>query len=278
MSMRSLKFLLLSSLGLSLFLGNSVAFAQSNDSNNNSNDNSNNSDVVVPTQSGRTTPTTTPGNTSTPTSIPTSRQTTVSSGTRFTCQYYNGQYTVMYQPQTQPGQYFAWASPRTLGGGWDTQKRCNTIAQRLESYRPDGLQELRTSSENGYNTVCVTTQSNPACRIVLTVPPDKDANQVRNDVFQNLSSADNGQQTTAVSTFTGSGQNSTANQVYNLGRNLLGSGKNRVANSGASAAGINLKPFLDPQDGGNGSRLHNGVGLRRPNSQPSLRLNPSLFR
>lgn len=269
MSMGSLKFLVLSSLGLFVFLSNSVVLAQ--------NTTSNGSDgVIVPTQTGGNT-STTPLPTSTPTSIPTSAPTsttTANSRTRFTCQYYNGQYTVMYQPASQPGQYFAWASPRTLGGGWDAQKRCDTIAQRLETYRPDGLQELRTSTENGYNTVCVTTQANSTCRIVLTVPPEKDPNQVRNDVFHNLSMADSGQQTTAVSTFTGSGS-STSNQIYNIGKTLLGSHSNHVSNF---ASGINLKPFLDRADGGTGSQLRHGVALHNSHSQPGLRLNPASFR
>jgi hypothetical protein len=122
MSLQSLRFLLLSSLGCSVFFGNTVAFAQ----------------VVVPTvPSGSST--TVPSGSST--TIPTS--TTVDSSKRFSCQYNNGQPTVMYQPQSQPGQYFAWAAPQTLGGNWDAQRRCETIASRLELYRPDGLQELQ---------------------------------------------------------------------------------------------------------------------------------------
>ncbi len=86
--------------------------------------------------------------------------------TRFFCQSYNGQYTVMYQPQSQPGQYFAWAAPAALGGGWDPLRRCETIASRLEIYRPDGLQELQTGVQNNENVVCVTTEADPSCRLV----------------------------------------------------------------------------------------------------------------
>lgn len=264
MSKQPLKIVFLSSLGLSLFLGNSAAFAQYDDPNG---------DVVVPTvPSG--------SSTSTGTSIPidtstgTSTSPTVVSGTRFVCQSYNGQYTVMYQPQSQPGRYFPWATPAALGDGWNPLRRCQTIATRLESYRADGLQELQTGTLNNENIVCVTTEADPSCRIVLTVPRGKDAYVVRNSVFQNLTTADSGQQTTAVDTYANRGGG--VNDLYNLGRTLLGSG-NRVT---SYRGGINLKPFLDPKDGGTARNLRNGVAVRSQ-SQPSqvpTRLNPGNFR
>ncbi|MFN6567234.1 COP23 domain-containing protein [Dendronalium sp. ChiSLP03b] len=265
MSSQPLKFIFLSSLGLSLFMGN-AAFAQYDDPNG---------DVVVPTiPSGSSTSTGTPIPINTSTGTPTSP--TVVSGTRFVCQPYNGQYTVMYQPQSQSGQYFPWATPAALGGGWDPQSRCTAIASRLESYRPDGLQELQTGTLNNQNIVCVTTEADPSCRIVLTVPPNRDPYTVRNNVFQNLVSADSGQQTVGVNTY-GSRSGGGVNDLYNLGRTLLGSGNNRVS---SYRGGINLKPFLDPKDGGTARSLRNGVGLR-PQSQPSqvpTRLNPGNFR
>lgn len=178
---------------------------------------------------------------------------------------------MMYQPQSQQGQYFPWAIPRTLGDGWDAQKRCDTIAQRLETYRPDGLLELQTTVENRQNVVCVTTDSNPSCRIVFTVPPEKDPYAVRNSVFENLSSADNGQQTEGVNTFAGSGGGT--NDIYNVGRTLLGE-KKPVS---SSRDPINLKPFLDRADRGTASKLHNGVALR-PQNPTGYRLNPKNFR
>lgn len=251
MSSQTLKFLFLGSIGLSLFIGNSAGFAQVNRSSG---------DVVVPTEPGNGSSTRT-----TTTNRTIRKSTTVTSGTRFSCQFYNGQYTVMYQPQSRSGQYFAWAIPRTLGGGWDTQKRCQTIAQRLESYRPDGLVELQTGTENGLNTLCVTTDSNKSCRIVLTVPPEKDPYTVRDSVFQNLTTADSGQQTVGVNTFTNSGNgNSSIDQVYNAGRSILNGGKQSVS---SSKDPINLKPFLDQADRGTGTKLNNGVALGRP-SQP----------
>ncbi|OUL22352.1 hypothetical protein BV372_30690 [Nostoc sp. T09] len=267
MSSQALKFVLLSSLGLSCFLGNSVAFAQVDSSGG----------VVVPTDStGSSTPTGIPIPTGTQTS--TTSSPTADGTTRFSCQLYNGQYTVMYQPQSQQGQYFPWAAPATLGGGWDPQKRCATIAQRLEMYRPDGLQELQIARENNENIVCVTTEANSTCRIVLTVPRDKDPYVVRNSIFQNLTTADSGQQTIAVNTYRNN--QSGVGDLYNIGRTLLGG--NRVS---SSKSGINLKPFLDRKDGGNASGLKNGVALRsRSNSQTnvrqpnSVRLDPGRFR
>jgi hypothetical protein len=180
----------------------------------------------------------------------------------------------MYQPKSQPGKYYPWAAPATLGGGWDPFKRCDAIASRLELYRPDGLQELQTAIENNQNIICVTTQSNSSCRIVLTVPPGKDPITVRNSVFQNLTTADNGQQTTAVDTYTSNSGG--LENLYNVGRSILSGQKNQVS---SSRSGINLKPYLDPQDGGNASNLHNGVSISRPTKQkPGVRLNPGLFR
>ncbi|MBO3459530.1 COP23 domain-containing protein [Aetokthonos hydrillicola Thurmond2011] len=253
---QTFKFLFLGSLGLSLFIGNSAAFAQARRSSG---------DVVVPTESGSVNE----SSTRTTTTNRTIRKSTdVTSATRFSCQYYNGQYTVMYQPQSRSGQYFPWAIPRTLGGGWGIQKRCETIAQRLESYRRDGLVELQTGTENGMNTLCVTTEAEKSCRIVLTVPPEKDPYTVRNSVFQNLTTADSGQQTIGVNTFAGSGSGG-LDQLYNAGRSIFNGGKESVPSSSLSSSSdpINLKPFLDRADGGTGTKLNNGVALQR-SSQP----------
>jgi Circadian oscillating protein COP23 len=244
MRSQTLKFLFFSGLGLSIFLGNSVAMAQIN---------SGSDGIVVPTTSGGSTSTSTQTQTNTSTI---NSSTPISSDTRFSCQYYNGQYTVMYQPESSPGQFFPWASPRTLGGGWDAESRCNKISERLESYRPDGLVELQTGVQNRQNIVCVTTEAVPGCRIVLTVPPEKDPYVVRNSIFQNLASADNGENTIAVNTYGSQG-----NELYNFGRTLLG-GKNPSRVS-SSRDPINLKPFLDRKDGGNATKLRNGVAIRK---------------
>ncbi|MDJ0736265.1 MAG: COP23 domain-containing protein [Nostocaceae cyanobacterium] len=273
----TLKLLVFGTVGLSLFWGNSVAFAQTQTRSTR--------DVVVPTttstgdvntsQTTTSTTTTGTGTSTTTTNSSSSSTTTIDTVARFGCQMYNGQYTVMYQPENQPNQYFPWATPRTLGGGWNAQKRCLTIAQRLESYRPDGLVELRTSTANGYDILCVTTEiDKDKCKIVLTVPPEKDPYQVRNSVFQNLITADSGQQTIGVNTYTNRNGGSEIDQFYNLGRTLLGGRKNRPA---VTKDAINLKHFLSRKDGGYGTYLNNGVTINRPTqSQSGLRLPKSL--
>ena len=276
MSSRPLKLLCLGGLAVSVLFGNTPAMAQYDSSSD---------AVVVPTTGSSSRTTTTPTGTSTRTrtrtSTPTGTSTTtttssssqrVDTATRFSCQMDTNGYTVMYSPQSQPNQLFAWATPQALGGGWDSQRRCTTIAQRLESYRPDGLSELRTSTLKGYDVLCVTSEADPSCRLVLTVPPGRDAFQVRNDVFQNLISADSGQSTIGVNTYRGAGLEDT----INLGRTLLGNG-NRAA---VSKDAIQLKPFLDRQDGGNGKLMRN-VKKTAPQSRPSQsgnRLNPDSFR
>ncbi len=165
-----------------------------------------------------------------PNSFPSGPVETVgNSGGGFSCQFTNGRPEVSYQPPSQPGRFYPWAAPGQMGGGWSPEQRCFEIARRLEAYRADGLTELRTGVENGYNIVCATTERNPSCRIVFTVPVGADPLTVRDRVFENLLIADSGQNTIAVNTL--------------RSRNQPGIFRNR-------AAGINLKPFLDVQDGG----------------------------
>lgn len=188
------------------------------------------------------------------------KQTTppVTSGTRFSCQQQNGEYTVMYAPESQPGQLYPWATPTLLGGGWTPERRCAEISRRLEQYRPDGLLQLQTGVENGYNTVCVTTQQVSSCRIVLTVPPGQDPLATRDRVFENIAVADSGQTTDAVTTFS-EGSDDILGQIGNV-LGIPGSDRSR-----RPAASINLRPFLDRADGGTGTQL-----------RPSL--NPNRFR
>lgn len=196
--------------------------------------------------------------------------TEASQAPRFTCQLINGQYTVMYHPQSQQNQSYPWATPSSLGGGWSAERRCNEISRRLEFYRPDGLLEMRNAVENNYNIVCVTTQKDSSCRIVLTVPPGKDPEVTRDLVFQNLTVADRGEQTEAVNTFVDRDQNSQLlNQVVNEGLSALGIGNNAVRRSRS----INLRPFLDQADGGTATRLRRDMPTR-----PNPRLNPDRFR
>jgi hypothetical protein len=203
---------------------------------------------------------------SSPSPPSTTTQPPITSGTRFMCQMTSGEYTVMYSPQSQPGQVYPWAKPMELGGGWIPERRCNEISRRLEMYRPDGLLEMQTGLENGYNTVCVTTQQVPSCRIVLTVPPGQDPLTTRDRVFENLSVADSGQRTDAVSTLTENDSNNVLNQI---GEVLNLPSRSRPQSRSNS---INLRPFLDPTDGGTGTRL------TRDAAQSSPRLDPNRFR
>ena len=228
-------------------------------------------DVIVETENSRGVPSTS-NPTSIPTGTPSGNPTGVLSGTRFSCQIVNGQYTVMYQPQTQPGQSYPWAVPSNMGGGWNPVKRCGEISRRLEQYRPDGLIDMQTAVENGYNTVCVTTQRVSGCRIVLTVPPGQDATATRDRVFQNLTVADSGQQTQGVNTFVGGSGGSggwigEAARMLNI--NIPGLGNPQAATSNA----INLRPFLDRADGGTGTYLKKSAL-----TSPGRRLNPNRFR
>lgn len=187
---------------------------------------------------------------------------------RFSCELNRGNYTVMYHPQTQPGQSYPWAIPSGMGGGWSPERRCNEISRRLESYRPDGLVELRTNVENGYNVICVTTEKNSDCRIVLTVPAGEDPNLTRDRVFQNLTVADSGQSTQGVNTFAPGEDTQLLEKVLGINRPSPGTQRsNRMRDS------IYLKPFLDRLDGGTGTQLRSRI----PN-QPNPRLNPDRFR
>lgn len=185
--------------------------------------------------------------------------------TSFSCQQSpDREPTVMYQPESQPDQLYAWATPRQMGGGWTPQRRCEEIARRLESYRPDGLRELRTGRENGMDVVCATTDDNPACRIVFTVPPGQDAFITRNQVFENLLTADSGQNTLPVYTFSARGGG-----LLNLTPSL-----NRRRPSASTIrnnkAPLNLKRYLDPKDGGT---LRPRSTTTKPTTTPS---NPGL--
>ena len=201
-------------------------------------------------------PITTPPNTTSGDTPDATTITTPPADARFSCESDSGEYTVMYRPQSQPGQAYAWAQPTALGGGWSADRRCAEISRRLEYYRPDGLVEMRTSTENGYNIICVTTEADPNCRIVLTVPPGQDPIVTRDRVFANLTVADGGQQTQAVTTYAGEGGSDLLNQIGNaIGIDLSPMTGSRNSDRNSRSGAINLRPFLDPADGGTGERL-----------------------
>ena len=224
-------------------------------------------DVIVNTEPQRPGSTTRPGSGSTTNSGST---TPTLAGNRFTCEMASGQYTVMYHPESQPSQSYPWAVPSNMGGGWDATRRCNEISRRLESYRPDGLLEMKTGVENGYNTVCVTTEKVSSCRIVLTVPNGQDPTSTRDRVFQNLTVADSGQQTQGVNTYVGGGRSSDI--VDQIGR-AIGGLSNPGMNTSSRSDGINLRPFLDRRDGGTAEKLSGTSRVSRPRL-----LNPGKFR
>ena len=180
------------------------------------------------------------------------RRSRTTADVRFKCEYFRGEYTVMYTPQSQPDSPYPWAVPSRMGGGWTPQRRCEEIARRLELYRPDGLDELRTGVENGYQVLCATTQRDPRCRIVLTVPPGEDARQVRDRVFENLVLANDGQQTDGVYTFT---DNNSNNDVFSKLGELLEGRRSPSRRNTNRSGDINLRPFLDRYDGGTSERL-----------------------
>lgn len=183
---------------------------------------------------------------------------------RFECQISSGKYTVMYLPKSQPNQAYAWATPADMGGGWTAEDRCYTISERLEAYRPEGLTQLQVGKENGYDIVCATTEQDPSlCKIVFTVPPGQNPVTTRDQVFENLTLADSGNDTTVVNTFTGTESNNILGQITAA---LELPFSRRAA---STRSGINLKPFLDISDGGTGTALNNRTA--RP-------LNPDSFR
>ncbi len=205
-----------------------------------------------------------------------------SSDTRFSCEITNGEYTVMYYPESQPDRGYPWAIPSQLGGGWTPERRCNEITRRFEAYRADGLLELTTDVENNYDIICVTTQVNPSdCRIVLTVPPGQDPQLTRDLVFENLLAADDGQRTQGVYTLD---DDRTENQIFEgVGKILEDIGINRTSNTTRKSPDkIDLRPFLDPADGGTGSQLKQdkagvSTGNPQPRSSDSER-KPAIFR
>lgn len=204
----------------------------------------------------------------------------ITSSTRFFCQYTGGQYTVMYNPESRPNEAFAWAVPAEMGGGWTPELRCQEIARRLEEYRPDGLLELQTGTENGYNTVCATSEADQRCRIVFTVPPGQDPTTTRNAVFDNLTIANSGETTQGVNTFAGSGSNDSLGQIVNLGKSLFGK-RSRSLSGTQFRAGMNLRPHLDPADGGTGKALKRGVPITKQQNRSrskGLKLQPDQFR
>ncbi len=223
----------------------------------------------------------TSGSSSSSTTTSTTTTTTTRNGdTRFTCEIVNGEYTVMYYPESQPNRGYPWAIPSQLGNGWSPEKRCNEITRRFESYRQDGLLEMSTDVQNNYDIICVTTQVNPSdCRIVLTVPPGQDPQLTRNLIFENLLIADDGQQTQGVYTY--GGTQSETDILNDVGKivGIDGLGGDSASNQNADGD-IDLRPFLDPADGGTGTQLSQtrSVQSQPANNSSGEERKPALFK
>lgn len=216
-----------------------------------------------------------PPATEVPTSDTRRQSTNVNEDRRFSCKYVDGEYTVMYHPESQPKQVYPWATPGQMGGGWTEEKRCYAISQRLEQYRPDGLLELKTGVKNGYDILCVTTQAQSDCRILLTVPLGYDPEITRDLIFENLVTADAGRATQGINTFANN------NQAGNLLGKIDRIWQSSNSTSRRKSDGIDLRPFLDFTDGGTGTQLTKGVSRTTvtPDSGNSRhRLNPDGFR
>jgi hypothetical protein len=262
------------SLSLALVLSASAAWGESRierDNRSNGTQTAQQSRPGAPQTNSQRTTVTGDGNsntrTQTNTNTQTNGQTTVvtNSAARFACENVNGQLTVIYRPQSRQNEAYPWAVPADMGSTWNAQRRCGEIARRLESYRPDGLQELRTGIQNQHNVVCVTTEKDQSCRIVFTVPSQQDPIITRDRVFRNLTLADSGQQTAGVNTFAGT----------NSGGDFLGGLFGGSSNSTykPSRSGLDLRPFLSVQDGGTGNQIGNPVPV-----PVQYRLNPDKFR
>jgi hypothetical protein len=93
-------------------------------------------------------------------------------------------------------------------------------------------------------------------------------------VFANLTTADSGQPTEGVTTFVGSGKD-LADDLTDLGLSVLGKRGDLFKAVQSRRRGIDLKPFLDPADGGTGTALTQGVSVTR---ERGFRLQPDNFR
>ena len=124
------------------------------------------------------------------------------------------------------------------------------------------------------NTICVTTQLDPTdCRIVLTVPPGQDPQLTRDLIFDNLLVADDGGSTQGVYTF---GDSQSGRDVLGeIGNVLNGGNGSNAQSSKESPENIDLRPFLDPADGGTGQQLRSNSAAPQPSSSERK---PDLFK
>jgi hypothetical protein len=77
-----------------------------------------------------------------------------------------------------------------FGGGWNTAKRCETIADRLELFRKDGLIALDYRSDpqtpNQYVICAKTKKSQDNCSLLVTLKPKQDPYKAFSSTFDAL--------------------------------------------------------------------------------------------
>ncbi len=93
-------------------------------------------------------------------------------------------WTVIYRHDKQPKPWLRMV--REMGDEWDTKKRCEEIARRLDIFREDGLLEFdyRTDDNTpGQYVICAKTKvSGDNCPLVLTLLPKDDPYQSLREV------------------------------------------------------------------------------------------------
>ena len=120
-------------------------------------------------------------------------QLAVSEQTQFSCQmqsYHNeGQiWTVVRNDGTTTLPWMRMINE--FGGGWNTAKRCETIADRLELFRKDGLVALDFRSDpktpNQYVICAKTKKSSDNCPLLVTLSPKEDPYKAFSQTFSAL--------------------------------------------------------------------------------------------
>ncbi|KYC37702.1 hypothetical protein WA1_04060 [Scytonema hofmannii PCC 7110] len=96
----------------------------------------------------------------------------------------------------------------SFGGGWNTLKRCNEIAQRLESFRQDGLvgfsHRFDPKTPNQSVICAITKLDRNNCNLLITLKPNVDGyDSLRRmlEAHRNGTTVDQGSNSSTVSTF-----------------------------------------------------------------------------
>jgi Circadian oscillating protein COP23 len=77
-----------------------------------------------------------------------------------------------------------------FGGGWNTARRCDVIAERLEQFRKDGLvaldYRLDSKTPNQYVICAKTKKSQDNCPLLVTLKPKEDPYKAFSNTFSAL--------------------------------------------------------------------------------------------